>query len=85
MEIKVLGPGCPKCKKLYEQTGQALQELGLAATLTKGDQITEIMAYHVLATPALVINGTVKAAGRLPSAAELANWLTTAAAEEQAR
>lgn len=79
MDVKVLGPGCMKCKKLYEQVDQSIKQLGLNATLAKVEKIEEIMGYGVLATPALVINGEVKAAGRLPSAAELSNWLTTAA------
>jgi small redox-active disulfide protein 2 len=81
MEVKVLGPGCAKCKQLYEETDKAIKQLGLAATLTKVEQLTEIAAYHVLMTPALVINGQVKVAGRVPSMAELTNLLTTAAAQ----
>jgi small redox-active disulfide protein 2 len=79
MEVKVLGTGCTKCKKLYEAVDQSIKQLGLDATLTKVEKIDEIMGYGVLATPALVINGEVKVAGRLPNAAELGNWLTTAA------
>jgi len=79
MEVKVLGPGCAKCKKLFEQVDQSLRQLGLNVTPEKVEKIDEIMRYGVLATPALVINGEVKVSGRLPSAAELSNWLTTAA------
>ncbi len=81
MDVKVLGPGCAKCKKLYEETDQAIKQLGLAATLTKVEKLAEIAAYNVLMTPALVIDGQVKAAGRVPSTAELTNLLTTAAAQ----
>ncbi len=81
MDVKVLGPGCAKCKKLYEETDKAIKQLGLAATLTKVEKLTEIAAYNVLMTPALVIDGQVKAAGRVPSTAELTNLLTTAAAQ----
>jgi small redox-active disulfide protein 2 len=79
MEVKVLGTGCTKCKKLYEAVDQSIKQLGLNATLLKVEKIDEILGYGVLATPALVINGEVKVAGRLPNAAELSNWLTTAA------
>ena len=79
MDVKVLGPGCARCKQLYEATDHAIKELGLAATLTKVEILTEIASYNVLMTPALVIDGQVKAAGRVPSAAELTNLLTTAA------
>jgi small redox-active disulfide protein 2 len=82
MDVKVLGPGCAKCKTLYEETDKAIKQLGLAATLTKIEKISEIAAFKVLMTPALVINGEVKAAGRLPSTAELTTWLTTAAANK---
>ena len=79
MEVKVLGTGCTKCKKLYEGVDQSIKQLGLTANLVKVEKIDEIMRFGVLSTPALVINGDVKVAGRLPSAAELTNWLTTAA------
>ena len=82
MDIKVLGPGCNKCKKLYGEVEVALKQLGIAATLAKIEKIEEIMNYQVLMTPALVIDGEVKVAGRIPSVAELTNWLTTAAAKE---
>jgi small redox-active disulfide protein 2 len=81
MEVKILGPGCARCKKLYEETENAIQQLGVPATLTKVEKLSEIAAYNVLMTPALVINGQVKVAGRVPSAAELTNLLTTAAAQ----
>ena len=80
MDVKVLGPGCMKCKKLYEQVDKAIQQLGVNAALAKVEKIDEIMRYGVLSTPALVINGEVKVAGRLPADAELTKWLTTAAA-----
>ena len=85
MDVKVLGPGCMKCKKLYEEAKNAIQQLGVAATLTKVEDIKDIMTYKVLMTPALVIDGEVKVAGRLPSAAELTTWLTTAVSKEEPR
>ncbi len=85
MEIKVLGPGCAKCKQLYEQTERVVQQLGLPATLSKVEKLNEIMAYRVFMTPALVIDGEVKVAGRLPNEAELTTWLMTAADKQEAR
>ena len=82
MDVKILGPGCMKCKELYEETDKAIKQLGIAATITKVHQISEIMAYKILMTPALVIDGEVKVAGRVPTAAELTSWLTTAASKE---
>lgn len=85
MDIKVLGTGCAKCKKLFDETAQTLQQLGIEAKLTKVEKLDEIMRYRVLMTPALVINGQVKAAGRIPTRAELTNWLTTAATDDSER
>ncbi len=78
-EIKILGPGCANCKRLYAEAEKAVAQLSAPATLTKVEDIKDIMAYRILATPALVINGEVKSAGRIPNAAEIASWLTTAA------
>ena len=67
MEIKVLGPGCANCKKMYEMTDQAVSELGVDA---KVDYITDMMGImkYVMSTPGLVVNGKVKHAGKpLPS------------------
>jgi len=81
MEVKVLGSGCAKCKKLYAVTEKAIAQAGIAATLTKVERIDEIMAFGVMMTPALIVNDEVKCSGRIPGAAEIANWLTTAAAK----
>jgi small redox-active disulfide protein 2 len=82
MEIKVLGTGCPKCKKLYAEAEQAVAHTGISATLTKVETLDEIMSYGVMMTPALVVAGEVKCSGRIPKAAEIAAWITTAAAKE---
>lgn len=82
MDVKVLGPGCANCKRLYAEAEKALEHLRMPATLTKVETFEEIKAYKVLMTPALVINGEVKAAGRIPSVAEITTWLTTAAMRE---
>lgn len=83
MDIKVLGPGCQNCRRLYEETAKAVVQLGMPATISKVEKVEEIAAYKVLMTPALVINGQVKAAGRIPSAAEITTWLATAAVQEE--
>jgi small redox-active disulfide protein 2 len=82
IEIKVLGPGCANCKRLYAEAEKAVAQLSTPATLTKVEDIKEIMAFRILATPALVINGEVKAAGRIPNATEIATWLATAATKQ---
>jgi small redox-active disulfide protein 2 len=80
MEIKVLGSGCPNCKRLYAEAEKAIAQSGQAATLSKVEAIEEIVRYGVMSTPALVIDGRVVAAGKIPSAAEIATLITTAVA-----
>jgi small redox-active disulfide protein 2 len=76
MEIKVLGTGCPKCKKLEQTTNEAIQELGVDAQITKEEDIIKIMSYGVMRTPGLVINGKVVASGKLLSVNEIKNLIT---------
>jgi small redox-active disulfide protein 2 len=78
IEIKVLGPGCANCKKLYAEAAEAVAQLSASATISKIEDFREIMSYKILATPALVIDGEVKSAGRIPNVAEITTWLTTA-------
>jgi len=78
MEIKVLGKGCPKCKRLEELTHEALAELGIAATVTHVTDMDAIMAYPIVSTPGLVVNEELKSSGRLPQKAEIAAWLKEA-------
>ena len=83
MEVKVLGTGCPKCRKLYTEAEKAVAASGVPVDLEKVEKIDEIMKFGVMMTPALVIDGEVKSSGRIPSAAEIASWLTKAAANAQ--
>jgi small redox-active disulfide protein 2 len=75
MEVKILGPGCPKCKTLENMTREVVEKNGIDATVTKVDDIVEIMNYGVMTTPALVIDGRVVLKGRIPSADELKKLL----------
>ena len=77
MEIKVLGPGCPKCKSLAKLVQETVQEMQLDATITKVEDIMEIMQYNIMTTPALVVDGKVLVKGRVPSENELKELLTT--------
>jgi len=83
MDIQVLGPGCANCRRLYAETEKAVQQLGMTATITKVEKFEDMAAYSIMMTPALVINGEVKAAGRIPSAREITTWLATAAMEQK--
>jgi len=76
MEIKVLGPGCPKCKTLEQATRNAVQELGINANISKEEDIVKIMAYGVMRTPALVIDEKVIFSGKIPSVSELKEIIT---------
>ena len=83
VEIKVLGSGCANCKRLYAEAEKAIDLAGVSATLAKVEDIAEIMAFRLLATPGLVIDGEIRSAGRILNAAEIARWLATAAAKEE--
>lgn len=75
MEIKVLGPGCAKCGQLEEVTRKAVEKAGLDATIEKVSDMAQIMGYGVMSTPALVVDGQVRLAGRVPSVDDLAALL----------
>jgi len=70
-KLEILGAGCPSCKKLMELTEQAAKELELEFEIIKVDDIMKIMEYGVMSTPALVVDGKVKAAGRVPGIDEI--------------
>ena len=74
-EIKVLGTGCPKCKKLAENTEAAAKELGIGYEMSKVTEISEIMKYGVMMTPALVVDGAVKIVGKVPEPDEIKKLL----------
>lgn len=76
MEIKILGTGCPKCKSLEKLTREVVEQNGLDATVTKVEDIYQIMKYGVMTTPALVVNEKVEIKGRIPSAEEIKQVLT---------
>ncbi len=76
MEIKILGPGCPKCKTLDKITREVVAKNAINATVTKVEDIMEIMKYGVLSTPALVVDEKVVIKGRVPSADEIKQLLT---------
>jgi small redox-active disulfide protein 2 len=78
MQLLVLGPGCTKCKKLAEATDQAARELGIEYQLEKVSDLNQILALHVMMTPALVVDGAVKITGRVPSVEELKQILDAA-------
>jgi small redox-active disulfide protein 2 len=83
MDVKILGMGCARCHDLERRARNALAELNLAASVEKVENIQKIMAYGIMATPGLVIDGVVKSSGRLPSVAEIKGWLEEAGKKER--
>lgn len=75
MKIQVLGTGCPKCKQLLANVEAAVAELGVAAEVEKIEDIKQIMAFGVMATPALVVDGEVKFSGKVASADDIKKLL----------
>ena len=74
--LQVLGPGCPKCKKLAENAEAAAKALGLDYQLEKVTEISKIMAFGVMMTPALAVDGEVKVVGKVPTVEEIQAMLT---------
>ena len=86
LNIKVLGPGCANCQRVEQQAKAALEALAeespsLEATLQHVTEHDEIKKYPIMFTPGLVINEKLVCAGRIPSEAEVRQWLTVAMAE----
>ena len=79
MKIQILGTGCPKCKKLAELAEQAAGELGFAYEIEKVTEIPKIIAFGVVTTPGLAVDGKVLAAGSLPSYEKVKELLAASA------
>ena len=76
--IKVLGSGCPNCKKLEAITRKVVETLAVDATIEKVTDFSKIMEYNILATPELVINEKVVSYGRIPGEDEITSFITSA-------
>ena len=75
MEIKVLGPGCPKCRQTEKVIKEAVVEAGVAADVEKVTDVMKIAGYGVFGTPAVVVDGEVKSVGKIPSKEDVESWL----------
>lgn len=75
MKIQILGSGCPKCKQLTQHAEEAVKALGLDAEIEKVTQINDIMAFGVMMTPALAVDGNVKSVGKVLSPEEIKELL----------
>lgn len=76
VDVKVLGAGCPNCKRLEAETRAALDALSIDYELTKVTDYADIATYSVLQTPALVINERVVSAGKIPKRSDIVSWAT---------
>ncbi|MCF8061212.1 MAG: thioredoxin family protein [Deltaproteobacteria bacterium] len=76
MEIKVLGPGCPKCEQTEKNVNEAVSESGVDADVEKVAGAMEIAKYGVFGTPAVVVDGEVKSVGKIPTKDEIKAWIT---------
>ncbi|MDI3540083.1 MAG: hypothetical protein PWR29_31 [Methanolobus sp.] len=76
MKIEILGSGCAKCKKTKEIVEQAVAELGVDAQVLKVEDMDKILSYGVMITPAVVVDGDVKIAGKVPTVEKVKEWIT---------
>ena len=76
MEIKVLGPGCPKCVEAEKLVKEAVKESGIDISVTKVKDIMEIAKHGVFMTPAVVVDGDVKCVGKIPTKDQIKEWIT---------
>lgn len=76
MEIKVLGPGCPKCEQTEKVVREAVAESGVSAGVVKVKDTMEIAKHGVFGTPAVVVDGQVKSVGKVPGKDEVKKWIT---------
>jgi len=76
MEIKVLGPGCAKCRQAEKAVCDAVAEAGVAAEVEKVTDMMQIAGYGVLSTPAVVVDGEVRSVGKVPKKDEILSWIS---------
>lgn len=79
MDIKVLGPGCANCRTTYALLEQVARDKAVAVSLTKVEDIKDIMSFGILSTPGVVIDGTVVHSGGVPSRAKVEQWFSAGA------
>ena len=78
LKIKILGSGCPNCKRLEQETRKAVSNLAIEAEFEKVTDYQKIIEYDILSTPGLVINEKVVSSGKIPSQSEIVTFLTSA-------
>ena len=83
MKIKILGPGCARCDQVEQTTREVLKELGIDASLEHVKEVKKIMEYPILTTPGLVLNDELVCAGRVPTKAEVTQFIINALVKEE--
>lgn len=78
LDIKILGPGCPRCKEVEKRTKEVVEELKIEANVEKITDLKKIMEYKIMATPGLVINGKVVFSGKIPAKSQIKEWIEQA-------
>ncbi|MFP4655845.1 MAG: thioredoxin family protein [Methanohalobium sp.] len=76
MKIEILGTGCPKCKKTKEIVDKVVKDKGIEAEVEKVEDMDKIMSYGVMLTPAVVVDGDVKVAGKVPGEDDVKKWIS---------
>ena len=77
MEIKVLGPGCPKCDQTEKLVREVIAEEGIDASVQKVTNAMEIAGYGVFGTPSVIVDGEVKCVGKIPKKEDIKTWIKT--------
>jgi small redox-active disulfide protein 2 len=75
VEIKILGPGCPKCRQTEEIVKKVIAEEGIAADIEKVTDVMKIAGYGVFGTPAVIVDGEVKSVGKIPKKEDIKTWI----------
>lgn len=75
LDIKILGPGCPRCREVEKRTKEVVEELKIEANVEKITDLKKIMEYKILATPGFVINGKMKFVGKIPAKSQIKQWI----------
>lgn len=78
MKLLILGPGCARCKRVEEFAREAATTAGVVVEIEHVKELERMLEFDVMATPAVVLDGTVRSSGRVPTVAELAEWMTAA-------
>lgn len=78
MEIRVVGPGCARCRRAFSEAEKAVALAGFDARVIRSEDVAELLAFRTAATPAVIVDGVLRSAGRVPRAGEIAAWLEPA-------